>query len=83
MFGLESNKKKKGPEEFFFELEKEMKSPEKQKEIKEKIEARLQKIKDALRTGEADQEEFNRWGLILHGYSSLIKVLSRVTKKKG
>lgn len=80
MFGLESQKKKKPSEEFIFELEKELKNPVKHKEIHQLVEKRLQKIKEILRSGD-DQEEFDRFGLLLHGYNSLIKVMSRFTSK--
>ena len=80
MFGLEGQKKKKSTEEFIFELEKEFKDPAKRREIQQRIEKRLQKIKDLLRTG-YDQEEFNRLGSLLHGYNSLLKVMSRCTSK--
>lgn len=80
MFGLESNKPKKKTAEFVFDLEKELKDPNKHKIIKEKVEKRLQAIKDFLRSGE-NQEEFDRFGLLLHGYNSLIKVMSRFTSQ--
>lgn len=80
MFGLESQKKKKPSEEFIFELEKELKSPVKHKEIKTKVEEKLQKIKEVLRSGD-DQNKFDRFGLLLHGYNSLLKVMSRFTSK--
>ena len=80
MFGLQSSQKKEPPKEFVFELEKELKIPAKQKEIKEKIELRLQGVKEMLRTGE-DQEEFDRFGLLLHGYNALLKVMSRFTSQ--
>lgn len=81
MFGLEGNKKKKVVEEFNFELEKELKDPKKAKELKDKIEGRIQKIKEALRTGD-DKEEYDRFGLLLLGYNSLLKVMSRFGAKK-
>lgn len=81
MFGLEGQKKKKPVDEFVFELEKELKDPVKHKEIQERIEARLQKIKELLRVG-VDQEQVNRLGMVLNGYTSLIKVMARVTAKK-
>ena len=56
MFGLEGQKKKKPIEEFVFELEKEFKDPSYYKEVRQKIEQRIQKIKESLRAGE-DQEE--------------------------
>ncbi len=80
MFGLESQKKKKPNEEFIFELEKDLKNPAKQKEIRQQVENRLQKIKETLRSGD-DQEEFDRFGILLHGYNSLLKVISRFTSK--
>ncbi|NGX41895.1 MAG: hypothetical protein K940chlam7_00169 [Chlamydiae bacterium] len=78
MFGLEG-KKKKG-EEFVFELEKELKDPKKHKELKDKVEKRIQDIKKILRDG-GNKKEFERFGLILHGYTSLLKVMSRVSPK--
>ncbi|CUI15979.1 putative needle chaperone SctE [Candidatus Protochlamydia naegleriophila] len=80
MFGLESQKKKKPVEEFVFELETELKNSKKNKELRQKVEERIQKIKEALRSGE-NQEEFDRFGLLLHGYTSLLKVISRFNPK--
>lgn len=79
MFGLE-NKKRKKPPEFVFELEKELKDHKKHKEIKDRVEKRIQEIKLLLREGEKEKE-FERLGLILLGYTSLIKVMSRVNTK--
>lgn len=79
MFGLENQRKKK-PEEFVFELEKELQDPKKHKEIKEKVENRIQEIKKILRDGE-NKKEFERFGLILHGYTSLLKVMTRFNPK--
>lgn len=81
MFGLENQKKKKQPEEFVFELEKELKNAQKHKEIKAKVEARVQTIKDHLRSGE-NQEDFDRFGMLLHGYNALLKVMSRFSGNK-
>jgi hypothetical protein len=80
MFGLEDQKKKKMSEEFVFELEKDLKNPQKNKEIRQKVEERIQKIKETLRSGES-QDEFDRFGLLLHGYTSLLKVISRFNPK--
>ncbi|MBS4164097.1 Uncharacterized protein PRO82_001413 [Candidatus Protochlamydia amoebophila] len=80
MFGLEDQKKKKTSEEFVFELEKDLKNSKKNKEIRQQVEERIQKIKEALRSGE-NQEEFDRFGLLLHGYTSLLKVISRFNPK--
>lgn len=80
MFGLESQKKKKKVEEFVFELEKEFKNPKIQQEVKAKVEKRIQKIKEILRGGD-NKEEFDRFGVILHGYTSVLKVMARVVAK--
>lgn len=79
MFGLEGQKKKKRVEEFVFELEKELKAPQTRQEIKSRVEKRIQKVKAHLRSGE-EQEEFDRFGLLLHGYTALLKVMSRFNK---
>lgn len=81
MFGLEKNKKEKAkPDDFVFELEKELLNSKKHKEIKGLIEGRIQKIKDTLRAGDS-KEEFDHFGIILHGYTSLLKVMSRFNPK--
>lgn len=80
MFGLEGQQKKKKAEEFVFELEKELKDPKKHQEIKAKIEKRIQKIKDSLRSGD-DQQEFDRFGLLLQGYNAILKIMSRSKAK--
>lgn len=80
MFGLEDQKKKKNTEEFIFDLEKELKISKKHKEIKKKVEDRIQKIKETLRSGE-NKEEFDKFGILLHGYTSLLKVMARFSAK--
>ncbi len=79
MFGLEKQKKKK-TDEFIFELEKEFKAYKTSQEYKKKFEERIQNIRDVLRKGE-NKEEFDRFGVLLHGYTSLLKVMSRLTPK--
>ncbi|ADI38957.1 type III secretion needle formation regulating protein [Waddlia chondrophila 2032/99] len=79
MFGLEGHKKGK-KREFEFELEKELLDPKKHKELKQHVENRIQEIKKILRDGE-NKKEFERFGLILHGYTSLLKVFSRFDPK--
>lgn len=79
MFGLE-NKKNKQTEEFIFDLEKDLKDPKKRQEMKKKIEKRIQDIKEILRSGE-NKEEFDQFGVILHGYTSLLKVMARLSPK--
>lgn len=79
MFGLEKQKKKK-TEDFIFELEKELKNFKTHQEYKTKIEERIQNIREVLRKGE-NKEEFDKFGVLLHGYTSLLKVMSRLTPK--
>ena len=80
MFGLENQKKKKKIEEFVFELEKELKNPKLHQEIKQKVERRVQEIKEILRSGE-NKEDYDQLGVVLHGYTSLLKVISRFAPK--
>lgn len=75
MFGLEDQKKKK-TEEFTFDLEKDLKAPKKNQELKKQLEAKIQRLKEVLRGGE-NKEEFDKFGVLLHGYTSLLKVMSR------
>jgi len=82
MFGLEdkdSNKKKEA--DFVFDLEREMADPKKNRELKDDIQKKIQKLKNALRSGE-NKEEFDKHGMLLHGYTALVKVISRCEKKK-
>lgn len=81
MFGLESQGKKKKHEEFVFELEKELDSKAKHKEIIATVEKRIQMVKDKLRGGES-KDLFDQFGVLLHGYTALLKVTSRFTPKK-
>lgn len=74
MFGLE----KKPGEKFAFDLEKEIKDrPSRGKEILEKVEKRIHDIKKNLREG-ADEKDFDKLGILLHGYAALQKVIRKV-----
>lgn len=77
MFGL---KKEQKPQLFEFDLEKELKDDKIQKELMQRTEKQIQEIKTALRKG-ADQEDFERLGLMLQGYSALLKILTKATTK--
>lgn len=81
MFGLENQKKKKKIEEFVFDLEQDLKVEKKHKELKQKVEDRVQEIKEVLRSGE-NKEEFDKFGTLLHGYTSLLKVMARFNAAK-
>lgn len=74
MFGME----KKPGEKFAFDLEKEIKDkPSRGKEILEKVEKRIHEIKKHLREG-ANEKDFDKLGILLHGYAALQKVLRKV-----
>lgn len=73
--------KDQGPKKFLFNLEMEIKdNPHQGKELLEKAEKSIQQIKNALRTG-ASEEEFDHLGVLLHGFTSLQKVLKKVVKQ--
>lgn len=74
MYGLE----KQPGEKFAFDLEKEIKEqPHRGKEILDKVEKRIHEIKKLLREG-ASEKDFDRLGILLHGYAALQKVLRKV-----
>jgi hypothetical protein len=76
MFGLE----KKPSERFAFDLEKELKEkPSRGKEILENVEQKIHEIKKLLREG-TNEKDFDKLGILLHGYASLQKVLKKATK---
>ena len=76
MYGLE----KQPSERFSFDLEKELKeNPSRGKEILSNVEEKIHEIKTLLREG-TSEKDFDRLGLLLHGYASLQKVLKKVTK---
>jgi hypothetical protein len=79
MYGLE--KGKKGEEDIFmFDLERELKErPGHAKELLSKAEKRMQEIKHVLREG-ANEKDFDKLGILLHGYTSLQKVLKKMVK---
>lgn len=80
MFGLEDQKgKKKRGQEFVFELENELKNPVKHREIKNRVERQIQSIKQELRSG-TEKPNFDMYGILLHGYTSILKVMSRFKK---
>jgi hypothetical protein len=80
MFGLENQNKKKKQEEFFFDLEIELRARSKYNELKGKVDEKVQRVKGILRSGEA-KEDFDRFGSLLQGYTSVQKVMSRITTK--
>lgn len=79
MFGLKDEKGKEQVAQF--DLERDLSAPGKQKEVKEKIQGRMLKIKSLLREG-LTQEDFNQFGVLLHGYAALLKVTARFGQQR-
>ncbi len=79
MFGLKDGKEKDQPA--LFDLEKDLQNNAKLRETKEKIQGRMLRIKSLLREG-LTQEEFNQFGILLHGYAALLKVAARFTQQR-
>ncbi len=76
MYGLKDEQREK----FAFELEKRIKNePNHLKELLDKAEKRMAEIKQHLREG-ANEKDFDRLGVLLHGYASLQKVLKKASK---
>lgn len=78
MFGLE--KQPKGPVQFDLELEiKE--DPAKARGLTKVIEERVGELKNLLRQG-VETEDFDDYGVLLHGYAALQRVIKRLSQKK-
>ncbi len=78
MFGLKKDTK---PKIFEFDLEKDLKDDGKQKAVMQKAEKQVLTIKSQLREG-SDSTSFEHLGLLLHGYSALLKIVSNITNNK-
>ena len=79
MFGLE----KKEKEKFIFDLEADLhKHPTKAKTIMQKAQSNIDELKKMLREGQSS-EDFDQFGILLHGYAALQRVLKRITKAKS
>ena len=78
MYGLE--KQKKG-QKFQFDLELELKKgSDKVQKILQSTEERMKEIKDVLREQKVDKKELDEYGILLHGYAALQKIIKKVTK---
>lgn len=76
MFGLE-DQSNKGEKPFVFDLEEDLKTAKAKQSHLEHIQSQIQKTKKMLREGK-NQAEFDKLGAILYGYTSLMKVVSRI-----
>jgi hypothetical protein len=79
MFGMENKKAL-----FEFDLEMALKKdPQKKQALLKEVETKVQELKNTLRDG-TETAEFDQYGVLLHGYSALQKVLNRLpTNTKG
>lgn len=75
MFGAEKRKEKEDRKNELFDLGKDLKNPSKQKARVAHVEEQMQKVKKMLREGLSDKD-FTELGFLLHGYASLLKILS-------
>ncbi|MBX9922537.1 MAG: DUF5398 domain-containing protein [Rhabdochlamydiaceae bacterium] len=74
MFGMEKKKTL-----FEFDLESELKKdPKKKQALLKNIEGKTQQLKTALREG-SSSEHFDHYGVLLHAYGALQRVINRVT----
>lgn len=80
MFGLEDQKKKPA-QVVEFDLEKEVKDPEKCLKLKKRVENRVTILKGFLQAG-GEKKEFEKIGALLYGYLALLKVVERIVAKK-
>ncbi|MBS0621473.1 MAG: DUF5398 family protein [Verrucomicrobia bacterium] len=80
MFGLQGKKKDKLQAQQF-DLEKEFKDPDLFKKYKDRVEKKIQLLKNNLRGGES-KEDFDSLGVLLHGYAAMQKLMVRVTQKQ-
>jgi len=79
MFGLENVKKR---EEETFDLEGDLKDPEKLQKLKKHVDGQVQKLKGYLRSGSGSKEEFDHYGTLLHSYAALQKLMVRLAERK-
>lgn len=78
MFGLKKNQPP-GRERFMFDLELEIREhPATGKILIDKASRYMQEIKTALREG-VSEKDFDKLGVLLHGYTALKKVLQKAT----
>lgn len=76
MFGLEKSPREK----FDFDLEVDIKeNPKKTKDLLNKLESNINKIKQSLKNG-GSKENLNKLGTLMQGYQAAIKVIKRIQK---
>ncbi len=77
MYGME---KEKDGKKFMFDLELELhEHPKRSKELLDRADKCINEIKQALRDG-AGEKDFDKLGILLHGYTALTKVIKKIGK---
>ncbi|MCB1108286.1 MAG: DUF5398 family protein [Chlamydiia bacterium] len=75
MYGLEKRPK----DAFEFDLEKELKSdPKRRKELMDMSENAINELKAGLRKEDPKSEDFEKYGILLHGFTAFQTVASKV-----
>ncbi len=85
MFGLEKENKtkKKKKEKGDFDLEQELlDKPSKAKELISLAEKRIDTLKTNIKEGK-NPEQFDSYGILLHGYAAMKRVVKKVEKAKA
>ncbi len=77
MFGLG---KRKGSGDFLFDLEMEIIDKGSASALRKEIQTKIQEVKALLRTGH-QQDEYDQLGILLFGYTAVIKILDRIESK--
>jgi len=77
MFGMEKQKDK-NKSLFQFDIERELISADRRKELAKLIETRMLRIKEILRSG-SKKEIYEQLGVLLNGYHALTCVLGRAS----
>ena len=75
MYGLEKRPK----DAFEFDLEKEIKSDQKRrKELMDMSDQAIKELKEGLRNEDPKSENFEKYGILLHGFTAFQTVASKV-----
>jgi hypothetical protein len=79
MFGMEKEKTSKATG-YQYQIEQDLQQPAKRKEVLNLVDNRLTQIKNQIREGSVDKQEFDKINIILQGYVALKRIISKVVK---
>lgn len=80
MFGMENKPKSHANIKFEYELEKELQNPSIAKKHLDHIQERAAKLKQCLREGLTEQNDFEKLSVLLHGYAAFKRIIQRKNK---